>query len=376
MFERLKHMLIKESLQIFRDPKMRGIIFVMPVLQVLVFGYAVTLDVEHIRTAIYDLDNSVASREFVARFERSGYFDVVRRVQSADELKRLIDRGEVAAAFQINSGFADDLRLGRIAEVQLIVDGTDSNTAGVVLDYSGKIAMQISQDVLITRFTRVRGAFETPGRIELETRTWFNENLESRNFYVPGVIAIVVMLITLMLTSMAVVREKEIGTIEQIMVTPITPAEFILGKTLPFALIGFADVVLVTVVGVFWFDVPIRGSLLLLFGATALYLMTTLGIGLLISTVSRTQQQAMMSAFFFYCPAVLLSGFMFPIANMPQVVQWLTYLNPLRYFLVVVRGIFLKGVGPEILWPQMLALALLGVAMLWLASSRFQKTLA
>jgi len=376
MFERLKHMLIKEFLQILRDPKMRGIIFVMPILQVLIFGYAVTLDVENIKTAVYDLDNSVASRELVARFERSGYFDVVGYVSSGEELKRLIDRGEVAAAFQVNSGFADDLRLGRTAEVQVIVDGTDSNTAGVVLDYSGKIAMQLSQDVLITRFTRVRGRFETPGRVELETRTWFNENLESRNFYVPGVIAIVVMLITLMLTSMAVVREKEIGTIEQIMVTPITSAEFILGKTLPFALIGFVDVVLVTLVGVFWFEVPIHGSLVLLFMATALYIMSTLGIGLLISTVSRTQQQAMMSAFFFYFPAVLLSGFMFPIANMPQVVQWLTYLNPLRYFLVVVRGIFLKGIGPEILWPQMLALAILGVATLWLAASRFQKTLS
>lgn len=258
----------------------------------------------------------------------------------------------------------------------MIVDGTDSNTAGVVLDYSGKIVMQLSQDVLITRFTRVRGTFETPGRVELETRAWFNANLESRNFYVPGVIAIVVMLITLMLTSMAVVREKEIGTIEQIMVTPITSAEFILGKTLPFALIGFVDVVLVTLVGVFWFEVPIEGSLVLLFVATALYIMSTLGIGLLISTISRTQQQAMMSAFFFYFPAVLLSGFMFPIANMPQVVQWLTYLNPLRYFLVVVRGIFLKGIGPEILWPQMFTLGILGIATLWLAASRFQKTLS
>lgn len=376
MFERLKHMLIKEFLQIFRDPKMRGIIFVIPVVQVLIFGYAVTLDVENIRTAVYDLDNSVASRELVARFERSGYFDVVRHVTSGEELKRLIDRGYIAAALQINSGFADDLRLGRTAEVQLIIDGTDSNTAGVVLDYSGKIAMQLSQDVLITRFTRVRGAFETPGRVELETRAWFNENLQSRNFYVPGVIAIVVMLITLMLTSMAVVREKEVGTIEQIMVTPITSVEFILGKTLPFALIGFVDVVLVTLVGVFWFKVPIQGSLALLFVATSLYIMSTLGIGLLISTVSRTQQQAMMSAFFFYFPAVLLSGFMFPIANMPQVVQWLTYVNPLRYFLVVVRGIFLKGIGPEILWSQMLALGVLGIATLWLAARRFQKTLS
>jgi len=211
--------------------------------------------------------------------------------------------------------------------------------------------------------------------VEMQTRSWFNENLESRNFYVPGVIAIIVMLITLMLTSMAVVREKEIGTMEQIMVTPITSAEFILGKTVPFALIGFADVILITLIGVFWFEVPIRGNLGLLFLATSLYLMTTLAIGLLISTVSQTQQQAMMSTFFFYFPAVLLSGFMFPIANMPVVIQWLTYLNPLRYFLVIVRGIFLKGVGPGILWPQMIALLIMGLTTLWLASRRFKKTL-
>jgi ABC-2 type transport system permease protein len=326
--------------------------------------------------AVYDLDNSVASRELVARFVRSGYFDIVEYVDSDERVRDLLDRGKVSAVLKMSRGFGDALRAARTAELQLIVDGTDSNTAGVVLDYSGRITAALSQTVLITRFTRVRGSFEKPGHVELESRAWFNDNLESRNFYVPGVIAIVVMLITLMLTSMAVVREKEIGTIEQMMVTPITPVEFILGKTLPFALIGFADVLLVTVVGVFWFGVPIHGSLLLLFFATALYLMTTLGIGLLISTVSRTQQQAMMSAFFFYFPAVLLSGFMFPIANMPEAIQWLTYLNPLRYFLVVVRGIFLKGIGPEILWPQMLALAVLGVALLWLATSRFQKTLA
>ncbi len=276
----------------------------------------------------------------------------------------------------MNKGFEDDLRAGRTAILQLIVDGTDSNTAGIVLDYSAKIAGEFSQKVLVTRFSRLKGSAMEPATVKLQTRAWFNENLESRNFYVPGVIAIIVMLITLMLTSMAVVREKEIGTMEQIMVTPITPAEFILGKTIPFALIGFADVVLITVLGVFWFEVPIRGSLLMLFVATALYLMTTLGVGLLISTVSQTQQQAMMSTFFFYFPAVLLSGFMFPIANMPAVIQWLTYLNPLRYFLVIVRGIFLKGVGPVVLWPQMVALAVMGLVILWLASRRFKKTLA
>lgn len=376
MFERIKHMLIKEFIQIFRDPKMKAIIFVMPILQVLIFGYAVTLDVNHIATGVYDLDNSVVSRELIARFENSGYFDITDRIDDPRQVRELIDRGEASAVIQINKGFGNALRAGRTADLQLIVDGSDSNTAGVVLDYSAKIVGQFSQTVLINRFTRVNGAFLMPGRVELETRTWFNENLESRNFYVPGVIAIVVMLITLMLTSMAVVREKEIGTIEQIMVTPITSAEFILGKTLPFALIGFANVVLVTLIGVFWFGVPIRGSLVLLFFATSLYLLTTLGVGLLISTLSRTQQQAMMSAFFFYFPAVLLSGFMFPIANMPQVVQWLTYLNPLRYFLVIIRGIFLKGIGPEVLWPQMVALAVLGVLTLWLASKRFQKTLS
>ncbi len=376
MWERIKHILVKEFIQIFRDPRMKGVIFLMPIIQVLVFGYAVTTDVKHVSTAIYDLDNSVASRELMSRFVNSGYFDILEYVDSDARARELVDRSEVRVVFRMNKGFGEDLRAGRTAELQVIVDGTDSNTAGIVLDYSARIAGQFSQQVLLTRFRQQVGTGKEPGRVEMQTRAWFNENLESRNFYVPGVIAIIVMLITLMLTSMAVVREKEIGTMEQIMVTPITPAEFILGKTVPFALIGFADVILITVIGVFWFGVPIRGNLLLLFFATALYLMTTLGAGLFISTVSQTQQEAMMSTFFFYFPAVLLSGFMFPIANMPELVQWLTYVNPLRYFLVIIRGIFLKGVGPSILWPQMIALLLMGLATLWLASRRFRKTLA
>ena len=376
MFERIVHMLRKEFRQIFRDPKMTRIIFLMPVIQLLVFGYAVTTDVKHVRTAVCDLDNSVASRELVARFVHSGYFTITARVETEQEIRELMDRGQVQAVLQINHGFGAEVQAGKTAPLQIIVDGTDSTTAGIVLDYSAKITGLYSTQIIRHQTERLAGAAPTPGTVALQTRAWFNDNLESRNFYVPGVIAIIVMLITLMLTSMAVVREKEIGTMEQIMVTPITPTEFILGKTVPFALIGFADVVLVAVVGVFWFGVPIRGSLPLLFGATALYLMTTLGIGLLISTVSQTQQQAMMSTFFFYFPAVLLSGFMFPIANMPTVIQWLTYLNPLRYYLVVIRGIFLKGVGPGILWPQMLALGVMGVCTLWLASRRFNKTMA
>lgn len=376
MYERIKRMLVKEFIQIFRDPKMKGMIFLTPIIQVLVFGYAVTTDVKHVATAVYDLDNSVASRELVNRFVKSGYFDIVKYITNEDQVRRLIDRGKARVVLRMNRGFEDDLRAGRTAQLQVIVDGTDSNTAGVVLDYSARIVKQFSQKILITRFTRLMGTAREPARVEMQTRAWFNENLESRNFYVPGVIAIIVMLITLMLTSMAVVREKEIGTMEQIMVTPITQTEFILGKTVPFAIIGIADVAVITLIGIFWFEVPVRGNLFILFIATILYLMTTLGIGLFISTVSKTQQEAMMSVFFFYFPAVLLSGFMFPIANMPVFIQWLTYLNPLRYFLVIIRGIFLKGVGPGILWPQMAALALMGIATLWQASRRFRKTLA
>ena len=226
------------------------------------------------------------------------------------------------------------------------------------------------------RLARVQGAVRLPGELDLRTRAWFNENLESRNFYVPGVIVIVVSLVALLLTSMSVVREKEIGTMEQILVTPITPGELILGKTLPFALIGLVDVTVVAAVGAFWFEVPIRGNIALLYLATGLYLMTMLGMGLLISTVSRTQQQAMMTTFFYFFPAMLLSGFAFPIAAMPTVVQWLTLLDPLRYFLVVIRGIFLKGVGLDILWPELATLAVMGVLTLWLATRRFHKTLS
>jgi ABC-2 type transport system permease protein len=376
MRERLKHMLIKEFIQVFRDPRMRAVIFVVPVMQLLVFGYAVSTDVKHVATAVYDLDHSVTSRELVSRFVKSGYFAVVEHVASETRARALLDRGEARVLLHVDRGFEEDLRAGRTAQLQMLVDGTDSNTAGIVLGYSAKITGQFSQEILNAQVRRLLGSTRQPGQVELQTRAWFNENLESRNFYVPGVVAMIVTLVTLLLTSMAVVREKEIGTMEQIMVTPITPAEFILGKTLPFALFSFVDVIVVALVGVLWFDVPIRGSLGLLLFATALYLLTTLGIGLLISTVSQTQQQAMMTTFFFFMPAVLLSGFMFPIANMPRVVQWLTYLNPFRYFLVIIRGIFLKGVGPSILWPQMLALAAMGVITLWLSSRRFRKTLA
>lgn len=376
MLERLKYMLIKEFLQVFRDPRMRAVILLVPIVQVLIFGYAVTTDVRHIRTAIYDLDNSPSSRDLVARFEGSGHFDIVRRLRSDGEVRAVIQSGEAKAVLRLNRGFGDDLLGGRTAKAQLILDGSDSNTASIILGYSSRIATSFNSKILVDRFARSSGTRLDPEPVGMASRAWFNPNLESRNYFVPGVIAQLVMIISIVLSSMAIVREREIGTMEQIMVTPMGRVEFILGKTLPFALIGYFNVILISVVAVFWFDIPLSGSHSTLFLATGLYLLSTLGVGLLISTTCHTQQQAMMTTFFFIMPAILLSGFIYPIANMPQGIQWLTYLNPLRHFLIIIRGVFLKGQGVQILWPQMVALAFLGTALLSLAAGRFRKTSA
>lgn len=372
MIERILHMLKKEWIQLFRDPKMWPVLFIMPVVQILIFGYAATTDVRNVRTAVYDLDNSLASRELVARMERSGYFQVVAYVADEAQAQDVLDRSDATVLLRTNKGFSEQLAAGRSAPVQVLIDGTDSNTARVVLGYIARIAGDYSSELLVQRIQRQAGPQVQP-TFTLASRAWFNENLESRDYYVPGVIAILVMVSTLMLTSMAVVREREVGTMEQIIVTPIRPIEFILGKSLPFVFVGLFEVLLISLVGLVWFDVPLRGSKLLLAGSSLLYLMVSIGAGLLISTVSRTQQQALMLTFFFNFPAILLSGFMFPIANMPQAVQVLTYLNPLRYFLVILRGIFLKGVGPSVLWPQVLALAGMGVCVFWLAARRLSK---
>jgi ABC-2 type transport system permease protein len=383
MWERLKHMLVKEFVQIFRDPRMKPVLLGTPILQLFVIGYAVTTDVTNVATAVLDFDRTQETREIVRRFESSGYFRIVRRVEDPREVRRLIDQGEVKAALQFDPGFTRDLVRGPTAVIQVIVDGTDSNTASVVMDYTNRIVNQIVRERLqaaLAARSAASGSLAVSLRslpsIELRSRAWYNPDLRSRNYYVPGVIAILIMLTLMMMTAMAIVREREIGTMEQLMVSPIRPVELILGKTLPFALIGFFDVALITTMAVFWFVIPVRGSLVLLYAATGLFLLPVLGIGLFISTISRTQQQALMSTFFFFQPAMLLSGFAFPIANMPEAIQYLTYLNPLRYFLVIIRGIFLKGNGVDVLWPQMLALFLLGISVLTASTLRFHKRLA
>jgi ABC-2 type transport system permease protein len=380
MWLRLRSMLIKEFIQAFRNPRMRFILLLPPMVQLVIFGYAANMDIRNISLGVYDLDNTPESREMIKQFASSGYFRIVEWPKSPLEIRRRIDEGKISAALQINGEFARQLRTRQGTTVQMIVDGTDSNIASVVLAYAQRIVAEHSRQILVQRIfslpnipDEMKRPFFLKGGIDVQSRAFFNPNLESRNFYVPGIMAFLIMLVTLLLTCMAIVREREIGTMEQLIVSPIRPFELILGKTIPFALIGYIDVLIVTFVGVFWFEIPIRGSILLLLAATTIYLLSSLGIGLFISTISHTQQQAMMTMLFFFVPAILLSGFVFPIANMPPLVQYLTYADPLRYFLIIIRGIFLKGSGFDILWPQMVALAILGGIVFTFSSLRFRK---
>jgi ABC-2 type transport system permease protein len=354
---------------------MKVTIFVAPVIQVLIFGYAATTDVTNVPTAIYDLDNTPQSRELTRAFINSGYFEANYYIKNDLEQTSVIDSSKVKVVIRFNKGFAEDIIANRTANIQLVVDGTDSNTGAVILGYANSIISKYSSSLLVDKVEALFGGQMAAPGVELRSRAWFNENLKSRNFYIPGVISLIVTLMTLMLTSMAIVREKEIGTIEQLIVSPLRPVELIIGKLLPFAVIAIIDVAFITSIGVLWFGIPLRGSLLLLFGATLIYLVVSLSVGLFISTLSSTQQEAMLSTFLFFFPANLLSGFIFPIANMPKIVQIITYFNPLRYFITILRGLFLKGVGIEILWPQMLALLIMGAVLLTISSLRFHKTL-
>ena len=376
MLARLKQMLIKEFIQVFRDKRTRFVLFGPPIIQMLIFGYAATFEIHHVPTVVLDLDHSQESRELISRFSSSPYFDVQRQLTDYRQIGDLIDQGKTTVGLEINAGFAQNLRKGQTAPLQVIVDATNSNTALIASGYITQIALGFAQDYQKDRIYRISPQMveEVPS-VQLEQRPWYNPDLRSRWFFVPGIIGSLTLVLVVTLTAFAVVREREIGTLEQIMVTPIRPAEFILGKTLPFFLIGLFDVSLIGTVGTLWFQVPFRGQILVLFAGAVLFLLCMLGVGLLISTVSSTQQQAMVTAFFFIMPAITFSGFGFPISTMPQWLQNLTYLSPLRYFLVVLRGTYLKGVGMEILWPQMLAMAALGISLLTIAALRFHKAL-
>jgi ABC-2 type transport system permease protein len=373
MLQRIWHIIRKEFIQVLRDRRMRIVLFVPPLIQLITYGYAVNFDIKHIGTAVFDEDRTRESRRLIQRFNASDYFDLSHRVESEGEAKALVNRGEVTMVLRVERDFARRLGSGRSAAVQIIIDGTDSNAALVVGRYAGSIINAYAEELLAERMQRLGAAGELSAPVVIEQRAWFNDNLSSQWSFVPGVIAMVVMLVSLMLTAMAVVREKELGTMEQILVTPITPTEFMLGKTVPFVIISLLDVVLVTAVGLFWFQVPFRGNPAVLLLGTLLFLFNSVGLGLLISTVATTQQQAMTASSFFFTPAILLSGFVFPVNNMPQAVQYVTYLNPLRYYIVVIQDLFLKGVGLAVLWPQMVGMAVLGAGMLGLSVMRFRR---
>ncbi len=361
---------------------MRATLIVPPIVQMLVFGFAVNLDVEHVKMVWSDLDGGPAARELLAAFEGSGRFSVALATQDEGLAQRALDRSEVDTVVRVLPGFSADIDRGRETAVQILVDGSNSNTANLVSAQCSQIVARFSQEqtAALQKRKMVGRATDAPVSLRLpavvpEARAWFNPDLRSRRYFVPGILVNIIMLVTLTLTSMAIVREKELGTMEQLMVTPIRPAELIVGKTLPFALIGIAQLLLITTIAILVFDIPLRGSAAVLFLTSLLFIVCTLGLGLLISTISATQQQAMMTTLFVFQPFFMLSGFSFPIRNMPELAQWITYVNPMRYFMEIVRGIFLKGVGLEVLWPQTLALAVLGTAILGFSVMRFRKRL-
>ncbi len=375
VFERVRAILIKEFKQVLRDPRMKTVIFISPIIQILLFGYAANKDIDYIPTAIYDQDNTKESRDLVHEFTYSKYFVPKYYIYDKEEQDRLINKGLASAVLRIDRGFGRDLKAGRNANVQLSLDGSDSNTAMIILGYANTIMSQY-QYRLIKEEVSAHGLEYVVPSVDLRSRAWFNENLISRNYYLPGVIASIVTIMSLLLTAMAIVREKEIGTMEQLIVSPLLPLELIFGKLIPFGIIALIQTSLITTLAVFWFHIPLRGNLLLLALATCVYLFTTLGAGLFISTIASTQQEAMMSVFLFYMPTFLLSGFAYPIANMPEVIRWLTFINPMRYFLVIIRGIFLKGVGIDILWKQLVFLLIMGLAVITLSVLRFRKKIA
>jgi ABC-2 type transport system permease protein len=384
MWNRVIEIVRKELHQTLRGRITRALLLGPPVLQLIIFGYAVNLDVENASMAWMDMDRTPASRELLEAFRSSRYFRVAAFPRDDAEVQDLMDRGKTQAVIRVLPGFARDIQRGDAASVQILVDGTNSNTAAIISAY----ANQIIQSYAVGVAARRQRADPVPPSaaaggpapqvvpvLAAQPRVWFNPDLRSRVYFVPGVVVNIIALVTIMLTAMSIVREKEIGTMEQLMVTPIRPLELMLGKLLPFALVGVFEAALIVAAAVAVFRIPIRGNLLLLFGCVLLFLLTTLGVGLFISTISRTQQQAMMSTFFFFMPAMLLSGFAFPIRNMPSAVQYLTYLNPLRYFMQIVRNLFLKGVGAESLWPQIAAMAVFGAIIFSLSALRFHKTL-
>jgi ABC-2 type transport system permease protein len=367
-WQRIRSLVRKEMRQIFRDPKTKRIVFASPIIQLLLFGYAVTTDVQNVPTFVVDHDRTADSRELQAALGAAGHFRIIGRSDRADDLTAALDRGSAAIGVEIPTGFAAALAAGRPAHVQVLVDGTNSNTATVAQGYAVRIVQEFGIQHAADRGRQLHGG------IDLRARAWFNPALESRYYNVPAIVGVLLLLMCLLLTALTIVRERELGTLEQLMVSPLTPGELILGKTIPVAFIALIDLAIICVVGVLWFRVPFHGSVPALVVAAAVFITASLGLGIFISTISRTQQEAFMGMFLLMLPSVILSGFMYPVHTMPEFFQHLSLLNPLRHFLVVVRGIFLKGHGFAAILPELAILSAMAAVVLLGATARFRRS--
>ncbi len=384
----LASMIKKEFAQVLRDVKMRGVVFGPPIIMIIIFGYAINMDVNTVTLAVLDEDKTTMSRGLIEKFTGSGYFILHSYLYSDKDLTPLMDQGKVEAFIHLRKGLSKNLKTGKVSELQVIIDGTDSNRGAIITAYVNEIMQNFFIDKYFASIktqilyrmsglpgtqTGEAGGLVMPRGVRVLDRAYFNPTLLSKNYFLPGVIGFIVSLITVMLTSMSIVKERESGTMEQIVVSPIKPMEFIMGKTIPFAIIGFFDMFIVTIITIFWFDVPFKGNIIFLFFAGFFYILCSLAVGIFISTISKTQQQAMMSFFLYFIPAILFSGFAFPIFAMPETIQFITYLNPLMYFIVIIRGVFLKGVGITVLWKELLILTIIGVALLNLSARRLSR---
>jgi ABC-2 type transport system permease protein len=370
----------KEFSQMFRDPKMLIVLFAAPVIMLLLFGYAVSTDVKDVRIVVYDEDRTALSRNLVEKFTASGYFHMESCVDKPGDADRILDAGDAEVYLHIENGFDAKVKSGKSSPVQAVIDGTDSGRAAVILSYVNTILSDFSFDyfqgrvrALVLSKENVTVVFRKD--IELKERVLYNPELSSRNFYLPGILGLLISMVTVVLTAMSIVKERETGTIDQLIVAPLTPLEVIAGKTVPFVIISFADIVAITILAIFWFKVPFHGSFLFLLLSSFIYIFSATAVGLFISTISRTQQQALLSTFLYFLPSVLLSGFVFPVYAMPDVVQWITYINPMRYYITIVRGVFMKGAGMEILWKEVLIMLILGTVLLFLSARRFSRRL-
>jgi ABC-2 type transport system permease protein len=365
MLRRVLALVRKEFLALLKDPKSRAVLIVPPLVQLLVFGYAATFDLKQVPYAVYNEDGGVASRDLLARFTGAGSFHQVAELRSHGEIAPLVDARKVLVVIHVGPRFGADLQSGRPAPLQVIIDGRNSNTAMVALGYVRNIGNRFNDDWIAAR--DLRGP---PARLEI--RAWFNPNLESRWFFIPGIVGMLTLVVTMLVTALTVAREREQGTFDQLLVTPLRPGEILLGKTVPGLVIGIIQATVILLVATLWFKVPFLGSLPAFYAGLALFLLSGVGAGLLISSLSATQQQGLLGAFLFMVPAVILSGFATPIANMPPAVQLITYVDPLRYFLIILRKVFLEGAGFDILVDQLWPMALIGAATLTLAGWLFR----